>query len=196
MKYAKTMINLSLWMLIGSLIGIGTSTAVSELYRLLNELMPNAFPSYDVTSNATFFDTLYTSLWLISLTITLFITVYLSLRYDNFKFEKIITKTDGLYEIRDFLPTYINIFALTDIVSTVLCGVIFTIPFSFIPMQFIKHESFLAKLTEPYKLLSECFGIAFAPIVMTVLIALAYLAAIPLALKYYRAKWFSAFSEV
>ena len=196
MKYVKTAYGLLRWMLLGSLIGIGVSTAVSELYRFLNEVMPNVFPSYDVTSKAQFFDTLYTSLWLISLVITIFISVYLSLRYDNMKFEKIITKTEGLYEIRGFLPTYINIFALSDIISAAVCGSVFTIPFSFIPMQFIKHESFIAKLTEPYKLMSECFGFALAPVIMTLVIALSYLAAIPLALKYYRAKWFSVFSEV
>lgn len=196
MKYAKTPINLFLWMLVGTLVGIGVSTAVSELYRFLNELFPSAFPSYDVTSGASYFDTLYTSLWLISLVITTFITVYLSMRYDNFKYEKIISKTDGLYKIQTVLPTYVNLFVFSDIASAVLCAVVFTVPFSFIPMQFIKHESFVAKLAEPYKMLSECFGIAFAPIVMMLLIALAYLASVPLALKYYRAKWFSAFSEV
>ena len=196
MKYAKTPINLFLWMLVGSLIGIGVSTAVSELYRFLNELFPIAFPSYDVTSGASYFDTLYTSLWLISLVITTFITVYLSMRYDNFKFEKIISKTDGLYEIRTVLPTYLNIFAPSDVISAVICGIVYSIPFSFIPMQFIKHESFVAKLAEPYKLLSECFGAGLAPVVMTLVIALAYVASVPLALKYYRAKWFSAFSEV
>ena len=196
MKYAKTPINLFLWMLVGSLIGIGVSTAVSELYRFLNELFPIAFPSYDVTSGASYFDTLYTSLWLISLVITTFITVYLSMRYDNFKFEKIISKTDGLYVIRTVLPTYLNIFALSDVISAVICGIVYSIPFSFIPMQFIKHESFAAKLSEPYKLLSECFGVGLAPVVMTLVIALAYVASVPLALKYYRARWFSAFSEV
>ena len=196
MKYAKTPINLMLWMLLGSLIGICVSTAVSELYRFLNELMPSIFPSYDVTSRADFFDTLYTSLWLISLVITTFITVYLSMRYDNLKFEKIISKTDGLYELRTVMPTYINIFAISDLISAALCGFVFSVPFSFIPMQFIKHESFLAKLAEPYKLLSECFGTALAPVIMAIVIVLAYLASIPLALKYYRAKWFSAFSEV
>ena len=196
MKYVKTAYGLLRWMLLGSLIGIGVSTAVSELYRFLNEMMPNVISSYDVTSQAKFFDTLYTSLWLISLVITIFISVYLSLRYDNMKFEKIITKTEGLYEIRGFLPTYINIFAPSDIISAAVCGSVFTISFSFIPMQFIKHESFIAKLAEPYKLMSECFGFVLAPIVMMLFIALSYLAAIPLALKYYRAKWFSVFSEV
>ena len=195
-KYAKTALKLFLWMLVGSLIGLGISTAVSELYRFLNERMPSLFPSYSVTSRAEYFDTLYTSLWLISLVITVFITVYLSLRYDNFKFESIITKTDGLYEIRTILPTYVSNFAVSDGISAILCGAAFTIPFYFIPMQFIKSESFAANLTSPYKLMSECFGAPLAPIVMALIIALAYLASIPLALKYYRARWFSAFSEV
>ena len=101
-----------------------------------------------------------------------------------------------MYEIRSFLPTYINIFALSDAISAVLCAVLFTVPFSFIPMQFIKSESFAANLAAPYKLMSECFGMIPAPIVMSLIIALAYIASIPLALKYYRARWFSAFSEV
>ena len=196
MKYIKFSTKLFLWMLLGSLIGLAVSTAISELYRLLNEIMPSIFPSYDVSSNAEFFDTLYTSLWLISLFITVFISVYLSLRYDNDKFEFIITKTEGFYKVREFLPTYVSIFGLYDIVSAIVSGFAFTLPFAFIPMPFIKNESVLAKLSEPYKLMSECFGIDMAPLVMVFFIALCYLCSVPLALKYYRARWFSAFSEV
>ena len=183
-------------MIIGSVIGIVISTCVSETYRFLGGIFPSAFPSYDVTRGARFFDTLYTSLWFIALAVTLFVSVYLSLRYDNFKFEHIITKTDGVYKIRDILPTYINIFGKSDLLASIISGALFTIPFIFVPIQFVKNQSFLATLTEPYKLMSECFGYVLAPIVMTLLIALCYLASVPLALKYYRARWFSAFSEV
>lgn len=196
MKYIKTNLHLFLWMLLGSLIGIAVSTAVSELYRFLNEIMPNAFPSYDVGSGKDFFDTLYTSLWFISLVITVFISVYLFLRYDNTRFENIITSTDGIYKIRTFLPTYISIYAICDAVSSAVIGLIFTVPFFFVPIQFVKNEGFFANLTEPYKLMSECFGYAFAPIVMILIIALSFVASTPLILKYYRARWFSAFSEV
>lgn len=183
-------------MFIGSLVGIVISTFFSELYRLLNELMPTVFPSYDLASNDTFFDTLYTSLWFVSLFATLFVSVYLSLRFDNEKFEHIITKTDGLYKIPRFLPTYVSIYGKSDISSSIVIGSIFTVPFFFVPMQFIKNEGFLANLAEPYKLMSECFGYALAPIVMILMIAFCYALSIPFALKYYRAKWFSAFSEV
>lgn len=196
MKYLRSSAQLFLWMLLGSLIGIGVSVVVSELYRFLNDLVPNLFPTYEIGTTDKFFDSLYTSLWFISLVIAVFITVYLSLRYDNKKFEFIITKTDGLYKIRNFLPTYVDVFAKADFCASVINGIIYSIPFIFIPMPFIKNESFLAKLAEPYKLMSECFGYVFAPIVMMIIIAACYLFAVPLALKYYRAKWFSAFSEV
>ena len=196
MKHLKNTAHLFLWMLIGSLIGIVISTFFSELYSLLNELMPTVFPSYDLSSNDKFFDTLYTSLWFVSLFVTLFVSVYLSLRYDNEKFERIITKTDGLYKIPTFLPTYICIYGKFDVLSSVVIGSLFTIPFFFVPMQFIKNEGFLANLAEPYKLMGECFGYTLAPIVMILMIAFCYALSIPFALKYYRARWFSAFSEV
>ena len=195
LKYWKTPLRLFLWMLIGSLISIAVSTFVTELYNLLNKLMPSVFPSYDITSGDVFFESIHTSLWFVSLLISLFTSVYFSLRYDNDKFEYIVTKTEGYYKIRGILPTYINIFGLSDAVSCVVLGSIFTIPFFFVPIQFIKNQSFLAKIAEPYKLMGECFGYA-APIVMIFLIALCFIASIPLALKYYRARWFSAFSEV
>lgn len=195
MKYVRTTLGLILWMLLGSLIGILVSTTVSELYRFLNDVLPSVFPSYDIGSGDKLFDTLYTSLWFVSLVITLFITVYLSARYDNFKFELIITKTEGLYKICDFLPTYINIFGKSDLCASMVNGIIYTVPFAFIPMPFIKNESFLAKLAEPYKMMSEGFGYVISPIVMVIIIALCYCATVPLVLKYYRARWFSAFME-
>ena len=195
-KYLKTPLALFLWMLLGSLIGIVVSTAISELYSFFNDIMPNLFPSYKVASGYKFFDTLYTSLWFISLLITVFITVYISLRYDNLKFEFIVSKTEGLYKIYDILPTYIGKFGISDLISAVFVGSVYTIPFIFVPIQFVKNESFLAKLAEPYKLMSECFGYVLAPIVLILSILLSYAATVPLALKYYRARWFSAFSEV
>ena len=196
MKYLKKPLHLLLWMLLGTVMGIVISTFFSELYRFLGEFMPAAFPSYDLTSNDSFFDTLYTSLWFVSLFATVFITVYLTLRYDNERFEYIITKTDGIYMISDILPTYISEYAKYDVLSSAFCALIFTVPFFFVPMQFIKNESFLANLAEPYKLMSECFGYVLAPIVMFLMIAVCHAASAPLVLKHYRARWFSAFSEV
>ena len=196
MKHLKNSMSLFLWMLFGSLVGIAVSTAVFELYRFLDELLPKDVLSYDIASGDKFFDSLYTSLWLISLFITLFISVYLSLRYDNSKFEFIITKTEGLYKIPEVLPTYISNYAVSDICSSIINGIIYTVPFFFIPMPFIKNESFLAKLSEPYKTMSECFGYVLSPILMIIMLSICYAASVLLALKYYRARWFSAFSEV
>ncbi len=196
MQSLKESVRLFLYMILGAVIGICVSITVSELYRFLNEIIPEVFPSYDIGSNKTFFDSIYTSLWFISLVVTVLITVYISLRYNNQKYERIITKTEGLYKIREVLPTYISIFGKSDVFSAITNGLIYTIPFIFVPMPFIKNESFLAKLSEPYKMMSECFGYVLAPIVMIVIIAACYTVAIPLTLKYYRAKWFSSFSEV
>lgn len=196
MKSLRESARLFLYMILGAVIGIFVSVTVSELYRFLNEVIPGVLPSYDIASSKTFFDSVYTSLWFISLIVTVMITVYLSMRYNNQKYERIISETEGLYKIRKFLPTYVNIFGISDAFSAVVNGLIYTIPFIFIPMPFIKNESFLAKLSEPYKMMSECFGYILAPIVMIVIIAACYTVAIPLTLKYYRAKWFSSFSEV
>lgn len=196
MKHLKNTAHLFLWMLIGSLIGIVISTFFSELYRFLGEFMPSVFPSYDIKSGDAFFDSLYTSLWFVSLSATVFVSVYLSLRYDNERFEYIITKTDGIYRMPAFLPAYVKMYAMHDISASLLSGLIFTVPFFFVPMQFIKNESLLANLAEPYKLMGECFGYILSPIVMILMIMLCYVASTPLSLKYYRARWFSAFSEV
>lgn len=195
-KYTKTAVMLFLWMLLGSLIYIAVSTAVSEFYRFLDELTAQDITSFDARPGKDFFDNLYSFLWFISLVITLCITVYLSMRYDNYKFEFIISKTDGLYEIPAFLPTYINNFGLSDVCSACVNGIVYTVPFFFVPIQFIKNESFAAKLAEPYKMMSETFGYILSPVILAFIILLSYAVSILLALKYYRAKWFSAFSEV
>ena len=195
MKHIKKTYTFFLWMLLGIIITLTVGTAVSELYRLLGKFLPNAFPSYDILSDDEFFDTLYTSLWFISLMISMFITVYISLKHNNDRFEFIIDTTEGIYKIPDILKTYVDIFAKSDIVSCVIVGAIYTIPMIFIPEQFMNKSSALAALALPYKNMSECFGVILGPTVFIISLCAFHIAAVPLALKYYRAKWLSGFAE-
>lgn len=186
---------LLLWMLLGLIIGVFLDTLCHGIYDLLYEYMPHLFPLYNPILNKAEYERFALAMAIISVSLTLMITVYICQRFNNDRFEFIITKTDGLYKIPGILKTYIDNFVTSDIISSVFTALVFTVPIHFIPRGFFTKSTFIVDLLLPLRTVVEGLGIAGAALYTAVAIVISHAITLPLVLKFYRAKWLTGFAE-
>ena len=193
---AKRILSLFAWMLVGIVLGVLIHELVGSIHEMLFKHFPNAIPLY----NPVFERELYARQELIKGTVTLiigiFLSVLLSLRFDNFRSEKIIEKTDGLFLIRHEYGAYTARFIIDDMFASASVASLISIPFRFIPEKFLDMSNIFAVILHPLYLVSSAIGgILLAPTVACIIL-LSHVAAAPLALGSWRARWITGFSEV
>lgn len=191
----KKTAQLFLWMLIGLVIGALLYSLSHQVYGLLYKYMPNAFPMYSSIFEEEKYTRFINSISLISFSLTLFITTYICQRYNNDRFECIISKTDGLYRISAVLKTYVCNYGMSDLVASVICGVAFTLPLYFIPHQFFSSASIIAEFLSLGYTVTRSLGSVGSALFGVAALALSHALSLPLVLKYYRAKWLTGFAE-
>ena len=195
LKSAKKTGLLIFWMLLGLLIGVFIGTLISQIYEILYEHFPEAFPLYNPVFEKEEHERFTLTMAFISVSLTLVLTVYICQRFNNDGFEFIITKTDGLYKIHEILKTYVNKFALSDIISSVTTALVFTVPIYFIPRGFFTGGTFFVDLLLPLRTVVDGIGILGSVFYATVAIILSHVLTLPFILKFYRAKWLTGFAE-
>ena len=195
MKYAKKTGLLLLWMLIGLLLGLFISTLTMQIYELLFEYFPDAFPLYNPVFEKKKYETFTLVMAYVSVCLMFVFTVYICQRFNNDRFEYIISKTDGLYKISDVLKTYVSKFALSDVISSIITAAVFTVPIYFIPRGFFTASTFLVDLLTPFRTIVDGSGIWTCVICSAVAIIAAHAVTLPFILKFYRAKWLTGFAE-
>ena len=191
----KKCASLAFWMTLGLIASAFIGSLVGQIYNLLYKNFPDAFPLYNAVFDKEQYVALTHAMAIITVSLTLILTAYIAGRYNNDRFEYIITKTDGFYKIRDILKTYVCIFGIGDVISSVICGTLFTLPIYFIPTQFFSSGSPIAEFLEPMKTLTEALGAVGSPIYASLFLIFSHAITLPLVLKYYRAKWLTGFSE-
>jgi hypothetical protein len=132
----------------------------------------------------------------ISLSLALFITVYVSILTDNERYENVIGKTDGLYDVKDALPLYEHRFIIGDIAASVFSSLAITIPLYFIPERFFAL-TILEPLTIPRTVCSFAEGLGGSVIgaaIIVLVMLLSHLPTLIFSLKVWRARWLTAFS--
>ena len=192
----RRLLVLFLWMLVGLVIGMLAILFVDGIYELLFKLMPNAFPLYNSVLQESEYEKLRSILDLTALCVTVLFTVYLSLRYDNPREERVIARTDGLFKVGKQLPVYVKENLPED---TVCCAVIcaaFTVPFIFIPQKFLEMNNILSAMLNLFYVISDRFGLTVFGIILLSLLLIAHVVCAVPALCYWRAKWLSGFGEV
>ena len=191
----KKCASLAFWMTLGLIASAFIGSLVGQIYNLLYKNFPDAFPLYNAVFDKEQYVALTHAMAIITVSLTLILTAYIAGRYNNDRFEYIITKTDGFYKIRDILKTYVCIFGIGDVISSVICGTLFTLPIYFIPTQFFSSGSPISEFLEPMKTLTEALGAVGSPIYASLFLIFSHAITLPLVLKYYRAKWLTGFSE-
>ena len=195
MTVLKKCFYLFLFMLPGLFIGSVICVLVTQLHNSLARLFPSVFHLYNIVLESELHALQEARLNFIALFFTALAVVFITQRYNNERFEYIITRTDGIFYLKDSLPVYLKRFALSDVIASLVVGSAFTVPIHFIPMQFFAAGSDISTMLYPFKLLTQTVGPVFAPVILTVLLLAAHAAVTPLSLLYYRAKWLSGFAE-
>lgn len=183
------------WALFGLLIGLLIGTLVYQIYELLFEYFPEVFPLYNPVFDSLKYERFTLIMAFITASLTLASAVYLCQRFNNDRFEFIITKTDGLYKIRSILKTYVSIFAVSDLISSVICATVLTVPIYFIPKGFFTKSTFVVDLLTPFRTIVDGIGVAAAAAAVCAIVLLSHVITLPLVLKFYRAKWLTGFAE-
>ena len=195
MKILRRSLWLFLWMLLGIIISPIVSGIISALYETLHLWLPDVFLKFDVVLEKEMFLAHQSRINVFSVAVTLFLTLYFSLRYNNERDEFIISVTDGLFSVKDVIPAYAKRFLLSDIVSTVIVSNLLAIPITFIPHQFLNTDGTFSLILTQYRLCMESFGEVGMTLFYTLSLLILHVPALPLALKSYRSKWLAGFAS-
>jgi hypothetical protein len=187
--------NLFIFTLFGTFLGTVVSVIVTQLYNSAARLFPKTFPLYNVVLESEKHAAQEQRLSFIALLFTVILVVYVTQRFNNERFEYLITKTDGLYYMKDAIPIYAKRFYISDIISSVIVGAAFSVPIYFIPMQFFAGGTAISTLLLPFKTLTNFLGVTVGSITLVLFFTVAHVITTPIALLYYRAKWLSGFAE-
>ncbi len=194
-KCIKKTAQLFLWMLTGLVLGALLYSLAHQIYELFYKYLPDVFPLYSSIFEEEKYTRFINSISLITFSLTLFITTYICQRYNNDRFEFIISKTDGLYKIAPILKTYICNYGASDLVASIFCGIAFTLPIYYIPSQFFTSASVIPEFLSLGYTVAKALGAGGCAVFGVFALALSHLLSLPLVLKYYRAKWLTGFAE-
>ena len=183
-----------LWLPIMLIAAYVIYVAADALYAALYGYMPDVFPLFDPVNEKESFASHNGRMGVFTMCITLALYAYITLRQDNRRDEWVITRTDGLFRVRDELSAYLTEYAAADVFASAVMGAALGVPFIFIPDAFLMGSSTLASFIRPFSLFYDKIGPVMTPILFFALLAVfRLLSAVP-ALAFYRAKWLSGFS--
>ena len=137
MKFKRKYINPAVIYLVVYIFGFvifALGTAIARYsYAYLNHLLPSAFPIFSPVSEKDDYADYLKLLDIAGISIAILIINYIAMRFDNDKFEFIISKTDGQYTVVEGTEIYVREFAVSDIISAVLLPIVLTSVAYFIP---------------------------------------------------------------
>ena len=169
------------------------SRLLETVYEHLYKYFPAVFPLYNPILESKQYERYHLTLCLIAILLSAFVSVYITLRYDNARAEYFISKTEGFYLVKDELITYLKVFSPSDAIASVVFGAIAVLPTGLIPGVFLRSANIIAELIRTLTYASGYIGDVKLGIFITLSFIASHLAAVPLALSAYRAKWLTGF---
>ena len=124
---------------------------------------------------------------------SVFLISYLTGLFDNGRYESVISKTDGLFKIKDELARYFKSNIASDIIAAAIPGLIF-IPLT-LPAYSEIFLDYFGDFLAPHFHLTSAFSPFGAYFVVFITALAARLTVMPFALKRYRALWLTSFVE-
>ncbi len=172
------------------------SVLAGVIYNFLSEKLPNSFPDYNPLTEKAAYLSLEATLALICAAVTVLILTVLAVRYDDERYEFIISKTDGFYTLTEGGKIYARNYLCCDIISSV------TVPLPFFlitRIDFPESSAGILKITEnvletvtlPTEAFSDKLGFGLG---IAVAIAVSLISRIPAGytgLKRWRGLWLS-----
>lgn len=155
--------------------------------EILCELLPTLFPPYNPVTEKELYFQMAKNTALVTAFICIFLASYAAVAFDSIRYERVISKTDGFYRIKNALPSYLLDFLPADIIGSAISPLplLLLTLFSF-PENVTKHTDKLFALTEAF---TGKFG-TLSGFLMIFLFSLASrLVIAPIALRRFRGMW-------
>ena len=161
------------------------------LYPSLSELLPTIFPTYNKIHEREAYEMLEASKALVTSLLTLAIINFLSVLYDGRRYEATIEKTDGLFRVKNELPSYFRRNLLPDVIASSLLQIPFIIATTIPLISEVKR--FVDPILLPHAVIVEPCGIPAAYLLIFLVSFSVRVFSSPLVLKRHRVMWITAF---
>ena len=192
-KYFRNAVRYFLVYLFLPLIFFAATAVVDIIYSLLLEIAPSIIPSYDRVLEKEAYQALARAMNAISALLAVFSISFATGIYDNARYEDVITKTDGLYKVRDEFPAYFRKTLPSDIIAVALPSLIFVLLSS--PAYPEKFLDYFGAYLAPHLRLIEALTPIGAYFALFAAALLARILAMPKALDRYRSLWLTSFVD-
>ena len=169
------------------------SGALDVIYAALLEAFPKVIPEYSQVLEKEKYEAFEAAMYLSAAFISVFLISYLTGVYDNARYEDVITKTDGLFKVKDEIGGYIKHNLPSDFLAVALPPILFISLTA--PSYSKKVLDYLGGFLAPHLRLTEIFGTLGAYFVIFAVAFLGRLVAAPFALRRYRTLWLTSFVE-
>ncbi len=195
-RYFYSVLRYFLIYIFGFLAFIVFDFAVSLVYGVLCEWMPSLFVRYNFVTEPELADRLAKTLKLAAGVLSVFLLTVLAVKYDNMRYEHLISRTDGFYTLREGAGIYISAFLPADILASVL------VPLTTYALIFIRigeeaprllrvlNDYLISFISVPLSF-TERFGTVLGAAVLVLVSLASRVAAVYMGLKRWRAIWLS-----
>lgn len=167
--------------------------AVEIIYAALLEIFPNTVPSYSQVLEKEKYQAFVRTMKLISALVAVFAVSFATGIYDNARYEDVITKTDGLYKVKDEFPAYFKRTLPSDLIAVSLAPALF-IPLT-VPAYPKKLFEYIGAYLAPHLRVVEALTPVGAFFAIFLVALLARILAMPKALDRYRGLWLTSFVD-
>lgn len=170
------------------------------LYSALSVWFPGIFTRYNIVTERDLYLAQEATLAFIAALISIIVISYLSVRFDNERYETIAVRSEGMYRIREGLAVYLPEYAPSDAIVSVLTPLIFfaasLIPvFDKMPDGSPFSEKRLGAVRDFVFSMNDAItdkvGLAWGIVLIIFVSILSHLLIAPLVLKRWRAIWLS-----
>ena len=140
MKYVRAcFLGLGVWF-ISFPVFMAISFAVNSLlYPALLEWFPGFLPQYNFVNERESYERFFAFLGLLSGILAIFVSSYITIRLDNGRMEYMITKTQGMYTIKEGASIYFSEFARADLIA----ALVIPLPILFVDLFIVPQLTFL-----------------------------------------------------
>ena len=176
-------------------------TLIDEIiFSALSVWFPNIFSRYNIVTERDLYLAQKATLAFISALVSIVVISYLSVRFDNERYERIAVKSEGMYRIREGMQLYFPEFALCDAIVSVLTPLIFFAA-SLIPVldkmpdgspfsekRLSSVRDFVFAMNDA---VTDKVGLVWGVLLIIAVSLLSHIVIVPTVLKKWRAIWLS-----
>lgn len=180
------------WLLTGTVIHIPTFFISGVLHPALCEWFPEVFTDYSPVTQPDEYAVYSAVMSIVLSTVTVFIISYLCVRLDNERMEYVISRTEGLYTLREGMALYYPRYVGADLAVAVTCPIPLAVISLYLPEKIPailqSTVDYFFSFTQGYV---NIFGALGAVLVISATILLCRLLSGMLSLRAWQGVWLS-----